>query len=263
MVDINDAYLELLTCRADDLLDESSNGNDLTNSGVTFNSGDKQQGTHSSDFERSENDVASITDGSQSGLDITGDITFGGHFKPETMPSSGEYTLVSKYKTSGNQRSYMLAINSSDRIVLRFASAGTSATTLTSSSTLSAGTWYHIVGELSGTTMRIYLDGSSDNSKSHTGGIHSGSADFYLGDYDGAATNYDGLMNEIFVFSRALGSTDVSDIYNNGIQSAGQPMQLRGAQVPGMRQWQPGRFFSSFFRTKSGLYMPRTQLVRA
>ena len=75
----NDANLQGLWLLNNDALDYTGNDNDLTgasgNSGPTFDAGDKVEGTHSCDYEAGDTEYHEITDGDQTGLDITGNIT--------------------------------------------------------------------------------------------------------------------------------------------------------------------------------------------
>ena len=97
--------------------------------------------------------------------------------------------------------------------------------TVSGTSTLSADTWYHIVGTYDGENnddkIRIYINGSLEATSSALGGdfltgeptiahigrnvnTSSGTRDFY----------FDGLIDEVAIWDTALTSTQVSEIYN-------------------------------------------------
>ena len=54
--------------------------------------------SHSLDLESSSSQYASITDASQTGLDITGDLTIELWAKFESLPSEYNYSIVSKWE---------------------------------------------------------------------------------------------------------------------------------------------------------------------
>lgn len=216
----NDANLKALYLLNNDWLDYTPNNNDLTPTNSPTFSVDAQEGSHSADFERSSSQYASIADGDQTGLDITGSISYGGWFKGES--GSTNQRLIAKYLTTGNQRAYMLHFNTSGFAVATLSSNGTATATATSGTGLSTGVWYHLCVVYNGTDIRIYLDGSLDSSGtnplSYSGGIFNSSASFHIGTWGSLTDHYDGLADELFVFDRELTSTEVDDIFNNGIQ---------------------------------------------
>ena len=99
--------------------------------------------------------------------------------------------------------------------------------TISGTTTLSADTWYHIVGTYDGENnddkMRIYINGSLEATSSALGG------NFYTGEptiaHIGRNVNtsagtrdfyFDGLIDEVAIFDTALSASDVTSIYNNG-----------------------------------------------
>lgn len=156
--------------------------------------------THSLDLEASSSQYASITDASQTGLDITGDFSFECWFKPETI--SINQNLISKW-VSGN-RSYRVLLNSTNELVVNYSGDGTNITGITSSAALSisTGTWYHIgvSVDVSAKTAVMSLDGSNVATDAATGtqtSVYNGGAEFNIGAVDeGAAEFLDGLIDE-------------------------------------------------------------------
>lgn len=237
----DDANIQLLLLFENDLTDESPNGNDLTNNnGVTFDNVDFQEGAYSADFEAGSSQSGSIADGSQSGLDITGDISVGCRIKAESL-AAGTHGLITKWNPTSGERSWGLFVNSNGAITFLVSNDGSSVTTaITANSVISTGTWFHVVAVYNGTDIRIYVDGSlssngADNPKTYSSGIHSGSADVIVGTRDGSGgTFFDGKMDEGFVFDRELSSAEVADIDTNGIQdpAGGNPAIRRFGHTP-------------------------------
>lgn len=197
------------------------NANNLTNTGVDFST-DAMQGGGSGDFERSQSDRLSITDASQSGLDITGSHSIGCWFKPESTGMTQK--LVTKYLTTGNQRSYQIGPSTTNSIDVILSSAGTATdgVAVTPNDVISAGVWVHIAYVYNGTDIRIYIDGSlasngASNPATYSSGVFNGTAEFRIGGQDGSTSWADGLIDEVFVFNRALSADEIADIYNNGL----------------------------------------------
>ena len=218
-------------------LDESSGNaadsvgsNTLTNNNtVTYEAGKINNAAH---FNGS-NQSLSITDASQSGLDITGALTIAGWINLDALPT-GAYTfwsIASKWQSSGNQRSYNLAYyvdgDDSDKrkFFLTIVENGIAddSELFSTQQELSTGTWYHVAGVItpgSPATGNIYLNGSDVTSgftDNTAASIHNGTAPFGLGALVGNSTNFlDGLIDEIGIWSRALSGSEISELYNGG-----------------------------------------------
>ena len=185
--------------------------------------------THSIDLELDSSQCLSITDASQTGLDITGDITIEFWWKPET--SSAFTWLLGKYLISGNQRSYGIYYNSGS---LHFSisddgtGVGGHITDLGESWTPSDGTWYHITitYDASAGQAITYIDGSyiGDNT-GYINSIFNGSSDLIIGGANGSG-NVDGLMDDVRIWNDVRTSTEISDNYQQEL--VGNEANLQG-----------------------------------
>jgi len=175
--------------------------------------------THSLDLESSVPQYATITDGSQTGLDLTGNLTIAGWVKPESFPEL--MALAGKHLASGNQRSYVFYFFSN---ALYFdtwidgTSGNPGCTGLSASVSLSVGTWYHLAVTKSGTSVKFYKDGAQVGTTQTCGNatIHNGTADFRIGTYNGTLIPYDGLVDDVRVWARELSGTEVANLYGSG-----------------------------------------------
>lgn len=93
--------------------------------------------------------------------------------------------------------------------------------------------WHLITGVLDGTTVQMWIDGVADGAATawplgQT--IHASTTDVWLG-WSAAHPNWlDGTLDDVRVYSTALSSVDIGDIYNlaGGVCSAIQPASLEG-----------------------------------
>ncbi|TSC63504.1 MAG: RTX toxins and related Ca2+-binding domain [Parcubacteria group bacterium Athens0416_74] len=170
--------------------------------------------THSIDFESSSSQYLSISDASQTGLDITGDLTIEAWVKLET--STEEY-FVSKFGLSNNM-SYRLGYDGTGNIVLNITSNGTGSTinNLYRPYTLGTGTWHHIAVSWTAATSvaTFYVDGASiGTATGNISSIHNGNAPFMIGSYDAfyPTQSTDGLVDDVRVWNIVRTATQISD----------------------------------------------------
>lgn len=88
---------------------------------------------------------------------------------------------------------------------------------LTTSTTLSTGTWYHIVAVYDGSVKKIYINGVQDpNTISTSGSISSNSYRVYIGawDYSDYYDVFNGKIDEVRLYSRSLNPQEAIDLYS-------------------------------------------------
>lgn len=238
----NDANLQglwLMEEASGTRVDYTGNNNDLTDNNTVGSSTDARQGLRSADFEVANSESLSIMDASQTGLDITGNLSICFWYKPESLPGAGsEHQLVCKYNTTGNQRAYRIVFQqSSGAFRCNLSSNGTATVEAIGATVLSAGVWYHCAVVYNGTDIRIYVNGALDsngvlNPATYSSGIFNSTADFRLGNQQNGTNYADGLMDEVGVFNRALSASEVSSIFLTGIQDVPSPATLVPQPTP-------------------------------
>lgn len=172
--------------------------------------------THSLDLESGSSQYASITDGSQTGLDLSTDFTIEGWFNFESKPTSGNIMyMVAKWNTS-SQRAYALQLwndTGTMKLLLSTSDDGSVAANITSNWDPTLSTWYHVAVayDLSAGQAFMYVDTSSIGTP--TGGdtvLHNSTGDFTLGSVAGGGSYYDGLMDEVRVWSDIRTAGEIS-----------------------------------------------------
>ena len=88
----------------------------------------------------------------------------------------------------------------------------------TNTTTLSTGTWYMLTLTYDSTSGgKVYVNGVSDGTFSANGAINTNGDEFFLGYQQTYSNRYwNGAIDEVGVWSRALSSTEITELYNSG-----------------------------------------------
>jgi len=189
--------------------DSSTNGNTgtLTN-GPTWTTG---QVGGALDFDGS-NDY--VTMGDQSVHEGMAAMSLAGWIKMDNLPAAN-YFVISKSSGIGQ---YRLAISSAGIPTFVVAtnnnawySAGTTANGATA---LTTSTWIHLLGTYDGQYVRLYVNGvlAGTGSQAISGAIVSNTSEFRLS-YDTYGNYFNGQIDEVRIYNRALSESEVSDLY--------------------------------------------------
>lgn len=109
------------------------------------------------------------------------------------------------------------------------------------------GTFHHLAGTYDGQTVRIYVDGKLEGSKAYTAGIqyptslsplYIGTQKYYLTHPSSAYAPFQGQMDDIEVWNRALSSGEVSAIFNAA--SAGKCLTINGNLITSVPEFTAG-----------------------
>jgi cysteine-rich repeat protein len=81
-----------------------------------------------------------------------------------------------------------------------------------------SGVWHHVVATYDGINAILYLDGVLDSSTSVISPLLIGNHPIHLGRYYGDSTNryFDGKMDDLMVFNKALTASEVINLFNEG-----------------------------------------------
>ena len=197
--------------------DYSSTGNNGTVSGAIYNSTGGYDGKGAYEFDGVDGMIEIDYSDDFNFSNISG-FTVMARVKPNDLVVN-DADIVTQYHSPSNNRSWILQIRNG---VLRFfgCSNGSDSgsceyatgTTLANNS----GTWYHLAGTWNGSKLQVYLNGVADDSTPPTlTSLHSGARSIRLG-YDAASEDYNGTIDEVLIFDRALSPEQISAMYNNG-----------------------------------------------
>lgn len=180
------------------------------------------------DLERGNSEYLSISDASQTGLDITGDLTISMWLNFESVPiNTEEFTLLAKRNSDTGNRSYGIyydrfTVSSTKSIVAYVSSDGSSGnqTSAVYSTNFSTATWYHLVWVYSTAgTSKFYINGTEVASiGSQRTSIFNGNAAFIIGATGNSSVTsfFDGVVDEVGIWSRVLTADEITELYNSG-----------------------------------------------
>lgn len=195
--------------------DSSGKNNQLTDRNGVLASTDHKEGTKSADLERDGSQYLSISDASQQGLDVTGEMTIGFWVKPESL---GDVPIVDKFKDTDHQRSYHVDLTSAGGILFQVSSNGTNAGApimheAGSAAIITPGNWYHVTVIFAPSSkMEVYVNGALSGSTTSNvpAGIFNSNASFNVAftDHTGGTT-FDGFVDDLYVYNKALTGSEV------------------------------------------------------
>lgn len=136
-------------------------------------------------------------------------------------------TIVSRWGTTADTTAgYELIVDSNNKLRFDLSSTGGDVTNLFSKTVLKSGEWYHVVGSYDGSSMKVYINGTLDNSSVYSSGVNNpagiplGIGNFY---YQVANPwNYpsnlrlNGVIDSTRIYSRALSANEILSNYNAG-----------------------------------------------
>ena len=192
------------------VIDSSGNNNGTIVNGATWTNGKIGGGLY---FDGVNDYVDAGT------FDVSGnEMTISAWFKANNF-SVSDARIISKATGQNEQDHYwMISTIDSGGTKLRFRlKTGGNTSTLISSQTISPGVWVHVVGTYDGATMRIYTNGVETGSIPKSGLLDTNNTvGIRIGDNPGAfRRNFNGVIDDIRIYNRALSPSEISLIYNN------------------------------------------------
>jgi len=163
-------------------------------------------------------EYASIVHASCPNLSIAGAITLYAWIKRETT-GAGNFEIVSKM--SNANAGYQLYIDGSNILHFTHRTIDLASTTALSSTAV----WYQVAGTWDGTNSRLFVNGVAEDTDASAGSNDTNTVPFAIGcSFQGAGDTagafFDGLIDDVAVFNRALSAADILALYNGTFGSA-------------------------------------------
>jgi len=152
--------------------------------------------------------------GNSAVFNMTDEITVAAWVCIDTIPA--QWTAV---VTKGNS-AWRLSTLSNTR---KFVFAVTATNNIPGATEIPVGEWHHLCGTYNGTNIRLYLDGIEDpqSPTAYSGNIATNSDNVYIGsNADTAANFWDGLMDDVRIYTHALDSDQVMRLVTNAMGTA-------------------------------------------
>ena len=152
--------------------------------------------------------------GNDSTFNITSAITVSAWVKAS---SSGWVSSFPFFATKGINVSYMLfarKVSSTSLLPRLRIGINGDPNMVEATTSINSTDWHHILGTFDGSTMKIYVNGQLDNSKSLSQSIPTGTDNFTIGGTSGGGTS--ASMSNVQIFNTVLSGTEVTTLYNYG-----------------------------------------------
>jgi len=177
--------------------------------------------TKSIDLESGSSQYLSITDGSQSGLDPSGDMSLMGWIRRESV---GSFTGIMTKRGSGNG-GYIFYFEDDSQIVFSYINtSGTDDVIYSTDATYTSTDWFHlaVTVDISAKAVLLYVNGSpvaGSYTRQNATAIGNTTAPFWLGAMNSGDTPnnfFDGKMDEIGFYDAVLSAGTILADYNSG-----------------------------------------------
>jgi hypothetical protein len=190
-------------------LDSSGNGNDGTNVGGTYVAGHSGQAI---DFDGATDYVAVNDDNS---LDLTNEMTIAAWIRPRTYGAGGFGRIVDK-----NYMFYVANYSS----LLNALSLYITSTVSSSQNIITLNTWQHVAVtfnvSLSSNQVKFYVNSNPSGSATWTTSIPVSTSSLYIGNSQALNRYFDGSIDEVKVWNRALTAAEIDQEYQSGLPSS-------------------------------------------
>ncbi|OHA29641.1 MAG: hypothetical protein A3B08_03430 [Candidatus Taylorbacteria bacterium RIFCSPLOWO2_01_FULL_43_44] len=171
--------------------------------------------------------------GNQSSVNLTTAITASVWIKYNVDPKTLRYNGIISKQVSTN--AYQLQTYSTDGRIEFVIGTGVTAAASISNTVLKQGAWYHIVGTFDGSNVRMYVNGIADGTPApYVGTIPISSNNLVIGkNYDGTNKFFNGLIDDVRIYSRALSAAEIYNLYKSGSQVVNkiEPVRLNQGLV--------------------------------
>ncbi len=179
-----------------------------------------------------------VNAGLPASLDITGAITVAAWVKPRS--SALNKGIVSKSSVGGgaSTQQYHLYDSGSNRMGFVVGSSTITLSSVTANNAVPNNQWSHLVGVYNGTdTTSLYLNGVrvDIDTSANFGPLQQSVKNFNIGSTHGTSVcnggYFDGSIDDVRVYNRALSAAEVKALYNQGAAEINSPLDTAGGST--------------------------------
>tara|TARA_B100000131_G_scaffold322540_3_gene376887 strand:- start:4306 stop:9003 length:4698 start_codon:yes stop_codon:yes gene_type:complete len=133
--------------------------------------------------------------------------------------SSGGYGIVGNFQSGVTpQKGWVIARSSADTKFSFWAdgTANSNGGKVVGTTVIQTGVWYHVVGTYDGTNVKIYVNGSLENSATYSATPGTTNQPLVIGRWYGNYNDYytDGKIDQVRIFNKAISAAEVTKLYN-------------------------------------------------
>ena len=148
-----------------------------------------------------------INYGNDDSLDFANSFTISAWIYPTSFPTYG--TIIDRGSVTGSDEGYLFFIRNDFETISLWDGTPIDA----DASAISLNTWQHVVVVYSNANVYFYVDGVPKGGGAWSY-APSGSADFYIGALDGSSELFDGNIDEVMIWDRALTPSEISEVHD-------------------------------------------------
>jgi glucose/arabinose dehydrogenase/PKD repeat protein len=138
-----------------------------------------------------------------------------------TNLSKWESVIAKGNANDTNAHNYSMEITPANVVECGIGS-GANGKTIDSSTSLTSGQFYHLACVWTGTTIQVYINGVAENSSSQTFAPAGNTSPLYIGQYGGGFDRFDGIIDEVHIYNRALSASEIGLDMNTAITQGQQ-----------------------------------------
>ena len=171
-----------------------------------------------------ENTDCVVVPGSDS-LRITGEITMMAWINSPGWAGSGDQWIDKNCHNGGELNSYGMGVFGDGTRIDFFLGSGGARPALEVNQTPAVNEWEHVAGTYDGKTMKTYLNGEVIGERDEAFDFQgTNDSDFRVGcSKDRANYTFNGAIDEVIIYSRALDGAEINQVMNSGLGAAVSP----------------------------------------
>lgn len=168
-------------------------------------------------------------------FDITGDLSISAWINVDDATPATEMVILSKFATTGNQRSYTFNFKTDGELQFVISSDGTAGNTtavLSTNASFVAGKWYHVAvvydtdGAGDNESATFYVNGTvlTDDATALKSAIFNSTAELRIGSTGDGANYFNGKIRDVAIYNSALTASSILTIAQAPLVQFGTPV---------------------------------------